>query len=385
MPTVAELKAALDRRGLDVGGKKAELEARLAAWACLAPPPGTSTGSSGDDSGTSAWLRVGDPVVLCRGASSRAVARGSLKPAVPGTVVQVSTAPAAADELEEPYQVRGEGGRLYWYGRDDVQKAPDSILWPVKAEAAAAVAGAAAGGVGQAPAATAPPRRASAPAAGDGDVVVTKEVTAAQRAAAAKRSAIALDDDSVADQPSQQGPPASKRVAVDRSGGGGGGLELEVEGGCVYLACSELRCYSDSLGDEKAVLEFTERGVRLPLDEAWTLAEAEIPYDDIQSIEMGFHPARPFISLGFTQDSTRNWLLVKKGFVPKSCDEYHLSRLTIPVQRRAPMREVFDTIRSIQKASPASGLGCWAELLGEVPADRVDRCLEGLRHCRGVF
>eukprot|EP01047_Picozoa_sp_COSAG01_P038243 COSAG01_NODE_3093_length_6594_cov_368.508237_2_plen_275_part_00 len=134
MPTVAELKAALDRRGLDVGGKKAELEARLAAWACLAPPPGTSTGSSGDDSGTSAWLRVGDPVVLCRGASSRAVARGSLKPAVPGTVVQVSTAPAAADELEEPYQVRGEGGRLYWYGRDDVQKAPDSILWPVKAD-----------------------------------------------------------------------------------------------------------------------------------------------------------------------------------------------------------------------------------------------------------
>jgi Ulp1 family protease len=167
---------------------------------------------------------------------------------------------------------------------------------------------------------------------------------------------------------------------ADDGGGGGGGLELEVEGGCVYLARSELRCYSDSLGDEKAVLEFTERGVRLPLDEAWTLAEAEIPYDDIQSIEMGFHPARPFISLGFTQVSTRNWLLVKKGFVPKSCDESHLSRLTIPVQRHAPMREVFDTIRSIQKAS---GLGSCAELLGEVPADRVDRCLEGLRHCRG--
>ena len=186
MPTVSELKAALGKRGLDVEGRKAELEARLAAWACLVPVPGATTtaaaaaasaadGDNGCSSGGRA-LQVGDAVVLRRGAAKRTVAEGSLRPAHPGIVVQVSTEPPAEDELNEPYQVRGEGGRKYWYGRGDLLKAPDAIMWPVKAE---------------------PGASAAASAGAGGDVVVTKEVTAVQRAAAARSAAVSLEDDSL--------------------------------------------------------------------------------------------------------------------------------------------------------------------------------------------
>jgi hypothetical protein len=201
-------------------------------------------------------------------------------------------------------------------------------------------------------------------------------------------SAISLDEGG--------GPPpasASRQQSVDTDDTGricGREISsLKVAGGKVYVGLDELRCYDTSLQREEACLEFLEGGLRLPLMDAWSLAEAVIAYADIRSVDMHMGGDVPFVSIGLTPESMRGTVLQMgaKTFEQYTSsvsreDDYSKSRITVPIDSAAlpSMQELLALISSDEHSS-ASLTGC-SNLLGQVPDDCAEDCLKGLRSWR---